>query len=216
MLRLLDTSLRRLPDMTIRPLRQIFEHLRKLCHQPGFLHAISWILYRDFYVSMDDQGKITLAGQQDRYARSRLNNNEFMLLAGLLAQSDTLDVFLESGETDLLVATADRLLEELHTRMEAPMREALQNPDALRLSQYNFGDVAREAIYYGAESAFTFQYRNFARDRYRPDYEWLLKHKGISVRPMIDIAQSIVYFTSLQVNVSLDSYRNQDANPNSL
>ena len=121
------------------------------------------------------------------------------MLVGLFVQSDRPDV-LEIGDTELLVSRADSLLEELHTNLEIPMRAALQTPPGPAASAHHFGDVAREFIYYGADSAFAPQYQRFARDRYRPDFEWLLSEKGLSVRPMIEIASWLEKVVSIQVN----------------
>jgi hypothetical protein len=59
--------------------------------------------------------------------------------------------------------------------------------------------VAREAMYYGAESFYLHQFSSFSRNRYRDDAVWLLQNAGISIRPTIDIANFIVERVNLQI-----------------
>lgn len=191
-----------------RSVEEIFRDLRDLCREPGFLHALSVIKFRDFYALTDDQGALNLNPDGGyRYSRSRLNNNELMLLIGLLTRSDRPDVFEEGADTPVLVSRADQLLEEFHTHLETPMRQALQTLHAPDHNLYDFGDFAKEAIYYGADSAFPSQYRRFARERYRHDFEWLLATTGISIKSIVEIAQYIVYCVDTQLNSLLASYR---------
>ena len=82
------------------------------------------------------------------------------------------------------------------------MRDMLQNrqaPDA-------FGSIAKEAIYYGADSAFAPQYKRFARNRYRDDFAWLLANRGLSIRPMIEIASYIVHCVNQQLTALFHQY----------
>lgn len=43
------------------------------------------------------------------------------------------------------------------------------------------GEVLHEAMFYGAESAYTLQYREFGRKKYAADNAWLLDNRGFSV-----------------------------------
>src|SRR5690606_10969487 len=48
-------------------------------------------------------------------------------------------------------------------------------------SPFTRADVLREPIFYGGESAYSFQYRDMARERYAADEAWLLTNKGFSI-----------------------------------
>ena len=186
---------------------EIFKDLRLLCCEPGFLHALSAIVFRDSFLAIDLNGEVQ-HDEDRRYSRSRLNNNEVMLLVGLLVQSESSDVFETVGDTEDLVSRADNLLEEFHTALEAPLRQLSKGQSQQDRPKTNFGDLAKEAIYYGAESAYVFQYRQFARDRYRKDMNWLLSNKGISIRPIIDIADYLLHRVNSQTTLLMDDKDN--------
>src|SRR5712692_8847556 len=113
-----------------------------------------------------------------------------MLLVGLLVQAGSRDVFEVLVDFDAQVGRADKLLEEFHRALERPMRDAIESAftSAERRQEFQepLGDSAKEAIFYGAQSAFSFQYKRFARNRYRNDGDWLLANRGISIRPIIE------------------------------
>ena len=192
---------------------EIFEDLRILCRETGFLHAISAVVFRDTFIAVDQSGEVQLDEEQ-RFSRSRLNNNELMLLVGLLVQSGSRNVFEEVANTEALVTRADKLLEEFHAALEQPLKQTLQKPHSADLYRATFGDFAREAIYYGAESAFNLQWTQFARERYRNDLNWLLSSKGISIRPIIEIATYIKDRVNLQTTVLINFRENPEAPPN--
>lgn len=192
--------------MEVRSLEEIFEELSTLTHSRGFLNALSKILYRDFFLSIDlETGTYgTSSGVEHLHSRSRLNSNELLLLLGLLVQADAADAFEKSDDVDDQVKRVDELLEEFHQLLEKPMREMIraQSKDS---KSSNFGEYAREFIYYGAESAYDFQFANFARDRYRNDTEWFLRTQGISIRPLIEIARFIMVQINMRATLSDDS-----------
>ena len=51
-------------------------------------------------------------------------------------------------------------------------------PDSAPLST---GEAIREAAFYATESAYAFQYKDFAEVRYQPDEQWLLHNVRIYV-----------------------------------
>jgi hypothetical protein len=66
--------------------------------------------------------------------------------------------------------------------------------------EVSIGRVAREAIYYGADSFYLHQLSKFSRIRYRDDATWLLQNAGLSIRSMIDIAKFIGDRINRQMN----------------
>ena len=70
--------------------------------------------------------------------------------------------------------------------------------------------LAREAIYYGAESFYLHQFEQFSRNRYRHDGDWLLGNVGISIRPMLDIGRFVIDRTNLQIIESIYLHREKD------
>jgi hypothetical protein len=53
------------------------------------------------------------------------------------------------------------------------------------------GDVLREAIFYGGESAYSFQYRDISLRKYAADDEWLMSNKGFSIQEARDVVHAI-------------------------
>ena len=56
--------------------------------------------------------------------------------------------------------------------------ESVQSGDHDVFSQ---GKALREPIFYGRESAYGFQYRDFSVDKFRNDNQWLRKNRGLSI-----------------------------------
>jgi hypothetical protein len=95
-------------------------------------------------------------------------------------------------------------LEELHTTLEAPMKDALGAPPSTNRLHTTFGEFAREAIFYGAQSAFRSQYTRLARRRYKADWEWLLKRVRISIGSMIQIADIVSHHFDAQMTAVVE------------
>jgi hypothetical protein len=53
------------------------------------------------------------------------------------------------------------------------------------------GDVLREAIFYSGDSAYSFQYRDFAPKKYGRDDAWLETHKGFSIAEGRQVADAV-------------------------
>lgn len=179
-----------------RSIQAIFDDLRALAHERGALHCLSYMIYRDWMVSVDTHNARVADQPEHRWSTERLNRNELTLLLGLIVQSSSPAIYTELPSDLSFVERSDQLLREFH--------------DNLSISAYSFGpggpqdpierlsDIAREAIYYGAESFYVHQYEYFARQRYRADGEWLLRNAGISIRPMLDIARYLLEVTTAQ------------------
>jgi hypothetical protein len=181
---------------------QIFADLRALAQTDGALHEVSGIVYRDWVLTVDlEEAKVTDDPQQ-RWSTDKLNINELLLLIGLMVQAPDKRTFATEVQGSDFAARADGLFREFHDRVNDDARQVfdptsqkfLEGPDSL-------GMFAREAIYYGAQSFYLHQFAHFARHRYRDDGTWLLQNAGISIRPMIEIANFIVATVTAQMSV---------------
>lgn len=179
---------------------EIFADLCALAQSEGALHEISALVYRDWIITVDmNEGRVADAPEH-RWSTSKLHKNEFLLLLGLLvkAEGDRTFSVITTGEE--FAARADRLLQELHYRIlkdgqpafDIETQKFIDRPEVI-------GMMAREAIYYGAESFYLHQLSHFSRLRYRDDATWLLQNVGLSIRPMTDIAQFIVDRVNRQI-----------------
>lgn len=191
-------------DATSRPdprdLDSIFHDLRILAQSDGALHELSSLFYRDWVVAIDVQEGTVADDPEKRWSLSKLNNNEFMLLMGLMVQSSSDRTHAVVVRDSDFEARADALLREFHDRLIADARPSLEDLSDL---EHKLGVAAREAIYYGADSFYLHQLARFARDRYRAEFEWLIRNSGLSARPMVEIAHFIMERTSLQMTATV-------------
>ena len=84
------------------------------------------------------------------------------------------------------IERTEALLKELHQAMMQPAMSELQTAlaDPAKATNRRIDSqtppTMREPIFYGAESAYSFQYRDFAVQKYVRDKDWLDKNKGFS------------------------------------
>ncbi|NHF68003.1 nuclease-related domain-containing protein [Xanthomonas hortorum] len=178
----------------IKPLRseaEVFADLEILAQSPGYVHAIAQICFRDNFVTYVSDMKAS--DLQKLFSHDRLIRTEITTVLGLLARCP-IDTTLPTPEVlREYLARTDILLEELHDAMRAPMMEVVKaaieqrdgNADVWR------GEAMREPIFYGTESAYQFQYRDLAVEKYHADDAWLLQHKGFSIAEARTIAEAM-------------------------
>lgn len=170
---------------------QILEDLTKLTASPGYVHALADISHRDTVILIQD--KLMPSDMDWLFSRERLIRTESTTLIGLMVKKP-LDLSLQP--TDVIadyVKRTDALMRELHDAMSYPMFAAMfesikagcEPPDPWR------GPGMREPIFYGTESAYAFQYRELAPEKYGADDDWMLKTKGFTTGQAKTIAQSI-------------------------
>ncbi len=189
-------------DTSPRSMDAIFEDLRSLAQAEGALHDISEIIYRDWVLNIDlNEGKV-IDAPSERWSSDKLNTNELLLLLGLLVQASDNRTYASIKVKSGFASKADRLLRELHDRINADAASVF-DPESQKFLEKpeSLGMFAREAIYYGAASFYIHQFAKFARHRYRADGTWLLQNAGISIRPMIEIAT----FIAGQITAQMDA-----------
>jgi hypothetical protein len=72
------------------------------------------------------------------------------------------------------------------------------------------GDVMREPIFYGAESAYNFQYWDFVLERYARDDPWLRAHKGFGIAEAHAVARALADLTNHKVIATVSKVRRFD------
>lgn len=170
----------------------IFDELATLCAAPGYVHAIAYLCHRDNMIWYS--GEMKAEDMQHLFSRSRLIRTETSTLIGLMLKRD-IDYGLPAPPVfEKYVETTEALLEEIHHAMSAPFWQGL---DPAKIAEKDFnpftgGAALREPIFYGGESAYSFQYRDFAPAKYGRDDQWMVANKGFSIRD----AQSVVYAIS--------------------
>lgn len=175
----------------IRSEAEVFADLGMLAKSPGYVHAIAQICYRDNLVTYIEDMKAS--DLQKLFSRDRLIRTEITTILGLLARNP-IDTTLPSPKAlQEYVVRTDALLLELHHAIGAPMlgvvKAAMQEQDSN--TEVWRGKAMREPIFYGGESAYQFQYRDLAVEKYRDDDSWLVRNKGFSIAEAKAIAEAM-------------------------
>lgn len=161
--------------------QEIFDELAALAASPGYAHAIAHFCFRDNVVAIG--ATLTPRDLRRQYSKSRLIRTEIATLIGLLVRA-RVDYTLPAPDViDRYIQDTERLLKELHDSLTAGLFAALDRPEARSgdFNPFSFGSALREPIFYGGESAYDFQYREFSAAKYANDGEWLSRNKGLSI-----------------------------------
>ncbi len=189
---------------------EIFAELEALCAAPGFIHAIAYICARDnmFHYT----GEATPNDLARMHAPGRLIRNEVNALVGLLVKHKIDYSTPDAATFDHHVAQSQALLGELHDAMAAPVgMSPLASVADIQQTHLARGSMLREAIFYGGESAYMFQYRDFAARRYGRDDAWIISHKGFSMRDAAAIVKAIMKIHNEKCSAAFHSFGDKPA-----
>lgn len=170
----------------------IFDELAELCASPGYVHAVAYLCFRDNMIRYS--GEMKAEDMQHLFSKSRLIRTETSTLIGLMLKRD-IDYTLPTPKTlDGYVKTTEALLEEIHLTMSAAFWAGI---DPAKIAEndsnpFTSGASLREPIFYGGESAYSFQYRDFSTVKYGRDDDWLAANKQFSIQD----ARNVVYAIS--------------------
>jgi Nuclease-related domain len=172
--------------------RTIFGELASLCSSPGYIHAIAYLCFRDNIIGYS--GEMKAEDMQHLFAKSRLIRTETSTLIGLMLKQEIDWIAPTPPVLEKYLQTTEALLEEIHHAMSAPFWQGL---DPAKIAEKDFnpftsGSALREPIFYGGESAYRFQYRDFSPAKYARDDQWLVANKGFSIHD----ARNVVYAIS--------------------
>lgn len=177
--------------------QEIFDDLAKLCASPGYVHAIAYICFRDKIILY--AGDMKPENMQHLFSMERLIRTETSTLIGLLVKNN-IDYSLPVAEVmQHYLEKTDALLKEIHESMLGPWRAAMapkKITDESDSNEFATGAALREPIFYGAESAYSSQYRDLSLKKYQKDDEWLKANKRFSIQ----IARDVVYAIGRRLN----------------
>ena len=172
--------------------QEIFDELAGLCVSLGYAHAIAYLGSRDNMIWYS--GEMKAEDMQHLFSKSRLIRTETSTLIGLMLKSP-IDYTLPAPPVlERYIESTEALLEEIHRAMTASF---WQDIDPAKIAEEGFnpftnGAALREPIFYGGESAYSFQYRDFSPAKYANDDPWLIANKGFSIHD----ARSVVFAVS--------------------
>ena len=167
--------------------QKIFEDLAVLCRSPGYIHAVAALCFRDDFITYKDD--IAFENMERLYSDSRLSRNEKTVLIGLMIGGPVEFALPAQEIISDYVERSDSLLQELHSAMVGSWTDHLgkYHLTNLNTNQTKLGQFLREPIFYCSESAYHFQYRDLAPQKYGADAAWLLHNKSID----LDVAREI-------------------------
>lgn len=187
--------------------QDIFEELSALCASPGYIHVIAYFSMRDNMIKYS--GSVKPEDMANLHGHSRLIRTEITVLLGLLVKHE-IDYAIPAP--DILQQYADRseaLLEELHYAMSGDLWTNL-TPQILQDKSFNpftSGAVLRESIFYGGESAYNSQYRDFSPLKYGCDDPWLISNMGYSIHEGHKVAQAVGLIQNMKPIECLEALR---------
>jgi hypothetical protein len=184
-------SVEETPTEPEREEQEVFDALAGLCAAPGYIHALAYLYQSNNWITYKDA--VTPEDMLPNYSHERLIRTELSTLFGLLVRREIDFSFPGAHVVQSYIDRSNTLLSELHETLTRPMRDEIlamakvtpaRNPAGM-------GAFLREAIFYGAESAYVFQYQYLARIKYHADEAWLLKTKSFSIDAACDVVNAI-------------------------
>jgi len=164
--------------------QEVFDDLERLCASPGYIHVLAALSLRDNLVL--HPGELTSEVLSASYGPHNTIRTEFSTLLGLMLKHPIDFATPDPEAYQSLIEQTLALLEELHACLNQPMMAAIKRAfeeaqtgrSIKEATPFLRGDVLREPIFYGGESAYSFQYCDFAVERYAADDDWLSANKG--------------------------------------
>ncbi len=161
-----------------RPEAAILADLEEVCCSPGFAHTLAFLCWRENFFGYDE--KLVPEDMSYFMSEERLLRSELSLLTRLMVSAH-FDLTLPPPDTtQKQIDDVERLLHELHHTLNIPFYTSLkalgEEPPAA--APETIGMALREPMFYSAEAAYQFQYKDFAVRRYDADRDWLCSHRG--------------------------------------
>jgi hypothetical protein len=153
---------------------EIFKELENLCISVGYSHIIAYLCFRDNNIDYDN--KISTEDLLRMLSPKRLVRTEISTLIGLMCKQKIDFSMPEPEDFKRLLEKTEYLLHEVHLSMM--QTSGVMENIFKGLNPFKSGLVLREPIFYGGESAYHFQYRDFSSIKYCKDNAWFIQNKG--------------------------------------
>ena len=176
----------KLPIPSLEDLRseeKIMRDLEEVCTSPGYIHALAWICLESERIH----------STPENLPLNRLVRNETTALAGLMIKA-SVNMQMPSDEVmEYYIKKSKELLWEYESNVKAKALIAMNEKKINGVEGSITPDIRilRYSFLYGPEPAYTFQYEDFSKMRYRYDEKWLLENKNFRIADAIYIIKSI-------------------------
>ena len=187
----------------------IFDELATLCTSKGFIHAVAFLCARDNVVTFNDE--LRAEDTAHMYSYSRLIRTEITTLIGLMMRAP-IDFAVPPPEVVFrYIEQSEKLLHELHQAMYDAVAKniVLENATQPGSNPFRSGEVLREPIFYGGESACASQYRDLAPRKYGADADWLLQNKNIDMKVGREVCLSVTALLDVRIIETIKGLKDQ-------
>lgn len=191
---------------------EIFKELGELCVSPGYLHAIAYFCFRDNTINYALDEGVSPESFLSQFNEDRLLRNEISVLIGLAVKAP-LDLDLPSQMVlQQYIEKTDQILREIHSSMlPKPKSKITQETYLEHMKELVEGGAwLREAIFYGGESAYHFQYRDFCLKKYASDTDFLELKRGFSLVEAYEVVKGLEGVMNHNLMVSMDTMRTKE------
>jgi SEC-C motif/Nuclease-related domain len=155
---------------------EVFSKLETLCQSKGYAHVISYLCWKNNVIGFD---KTTEPSSLLNPFSNRLIRTELTTLIGLLVKSEIDLTYPHPNKMQSMIDESQELLFELHKKLAEPIQLS-SIEDIKDENPFKTGAAFREPIFYAAESAYSFQYRDISQQKYQSDQNWLTTNKGFT------------------------------------
>lgn len=170
---------------------ELIKRLSELCKKPGYIHALAVYTLKSFFIPYGDKlrkNDIAKAHSEDNLIRNEQN----LLL--LLIGNHIDETQLSLDEITAYIEETRSILDEIHQAINTNIiKNVFQHPEKIKDSSSFFlePEVWREAIFYGPESAYYFQYQELIYSKYINDDQWFKENKGFNIVEGLEIIETI-------------------------
>lgn len=189
---------------------EILGDLKAVCASSGYAHVIAFFCFRDNFIKYNEE--VSTEELSHLYSDTFLVRTEISTLIGFMVQND-IDFTLPSPiKFQEYIEKTESLLNELHHSLMVPFRQSIENviENSEVFKPFTSGEMLREPIFYGGESAFNFQYRDLSSKKYCHDKKWFIENKGFSVEQAQDVIKAIAKFQNLSTMAVVESIRSKN------
>jgi hypothetical protein len=196
----------------LRTEKQVFDELAALCTSPGYIHVIAHFCFRDHVVGYKE--KLKGEDYAKLFSHDRLIRTEISTLIGLMVRSARDHSLPKLAEFERLATKTAALLRELHDVLKEPVQAEMMKaikggmPDPA-FNPFATAEAMREPIFYGAESAYGFQYRDLSVEKYAADTGWLQANKGFRPVEAKVVFSAVTDFLSAKLLATLKGLKDK-------
>lgn len=180
----------------MRTMNQVINDIIALTRKEGFIYALLMIIRRDVFLMLEEYHLVN--------HREVLITEEIKLLLGFWVKNDCC---IRNYPNDLqelsgLIREIRLLMDELHHSFIKTEVDNLNWEDITTKEQidevFPLNLRIREAIFYGGDNLYDYEYKNFLYKKYKYDVAWLKENKGFVCEEVAAIAESIKGLVSLK------------------